>query len=247
MRQEFELQAAEVIRRRSKSRDTSAESALKLKSAEKKLTELKSSMLTLGKEAIDAMLSVEAQQQEITFQKILTMVDAERSYHQNVIAILEKLHSEMILEEQMEDPILQPETPPRGESIPSHSHESVSNRSNVEDGENKSDSYFIAKVIHPFDAQADGELSLEVDDYVVVRQVSTNGWSEGECKGKAGDSGLQDIVEEVVGEVGGGRGVRVEVVDSVEVGLELVQADGFLAILTADEFGGGGWERKGWW
>lgn len=27
------------------------------------------------------------------------------------------------------------------------------------------------KVIHPFDAQTDGELNLSVDDYVVVRQV----------------------------------------------------------------------------
>lgn len=30
---------------------------------------------------------------------------------------------------------------------------------------------FIVQVIHPFDAQADGELSLAVGDYVVVRQV----------------------------------------------------------------------------
>lgn len=29
----------------------------------------------------------------------------------------------------------------------------------------------LLKVIHPFDAQAEGELSLSVDDYVVVRQV----------------------------------------------------------------------------
>ncbi|KAL2236813.1 UNVERIFIED_CONTAM: SH3 domain-containing protein 1 [Sesamum indicum] len=68
-------------------------------------------------------------------QEFEIQVDAERSYHRNVVAILEKLHSE---------------------------------------------------VIHPFDAQADGELSLEVDNYVVVRQVTSNGWSEGECEGKAG-------------------------------------------------------------
>lgn len=30
---------------------------------------------------------------------------------------------------------------------------------------------FIMQVIHPFDAQANGELSLSVGDYVVVRQV----------------------------------------------------------------------------
>ncbi|XP_034678377.1 uncharacterized protein LOC117908766 isoform X3 [Vitis riparia] len=46
-------------------------------------------------------------------------VEAERSYHQTVLATLEKLYDE---------------------------------------------------VIHPFDAQADGELGLSVDDYVVVRQ-----------------------------------------------------------------------------
>ncbi|KAF4378513.1 hypothetical protein F8388_022334, partial [Cannabis sativa] len=48
------------------------------------------------------------------------------------------------------------------------------------------ESSFILQVIHQFDAQADGELSLSIDDYVVVRQVAPNGWSEGECKGKAG-------------------------------------------------------------
>ncbi|KAK6137199.1 hypothetical protein DH2020_029058 [Rehmannia glutinosa] len=186
MRQEFEIQAAEVIRRQSKSRDTSAESALKLKSAEKKLTELKSSMLALGREATAAMSSVEDQQQETTFQKLLTMVDAERSYHQNVIAILEKLHSEMILEEQIEDSSLPPEIPSRDYNIPSPNNDIVSDRSNGQDDENKSESYFIAKVIHSFDAQADGELGLELDDYVVVRQVASNGWSEGECNGKAG-------------------------------------------------------------
>jgi len=29
----------------------------------------------------------------------------------------------------------------------------------------------FGQVIHPFDAQADGELSLSVGEYVVVRQV----------------------------------------------------------------------------
>lgn len=55
-------------------RDTSSETALKLKSAEKRLADLKSSMLTIGREAAAAMLSVEDQQQETTFQKLLTMV-----------------------------------------------------------------------------------------------------------------------------------------------------------------------------
>ncbi|KAL7122530.1 hypothetical protein ACP275_01G050400 [Erythranthe tilingii] len=186
MRQEFEVQAAEVIRRQSKSRESSAENASKIRNAEKKLNELKSSMLSLGREATAAMLSVEDQQQETTFRKLLTMVDAERSYHQNIIAILEKLHSEMIMEKQTEESSSQSEIPPRDDNIPSPNNEIVSNRSAGQDDEDKSDIYFIAKVIHPFDAQADGELSLEMDDYVVVRQADLNGWSEGECEGRAG-------------------------------------------------------------
>ncbi|KAK9232803.1 hypothetical protein WN943_023051 [Citrus x changshan-huyou] len=43
----------------------------------------------------------------------------------------------------------------------------------------------LIEVIHLFDAQVDGELSLLVDDYVVVCQVAPTGWSEGECKGGA--------------------------------------------------------------
>ncbi|XAR69938.1 hypothetical protein NMG60_11001717 [Bertholletia excelsa] len=68
-------EAAEVIRRKSKYKDptTSADSAVKLQNAERKLKELKSTMMALGKEAITAMLSVEDQQQNITFQKLLTM------------------------------------------------------------------------------------------------------------------------------------------------------------------------------
>ncbi|XP_057799089.1 SH3 domain-containing protein 2-like [Salvia miltiorrhiza] len=186
MRQEFEIQAAEVIRRQSKSRDTSSETALKLKTAEKKLTDLKSSMLSLGREAAAAMSSVEDQQQETTFQKLLTMVNAERSYHQNVIAILEKLHSEMILDEETTESSLQSEFPPGDDNVPFPNDGIDSNRSNGQDDESKSDLYFIGKVIHSFDAQSEGELSLELDEYVVVRQVSSNGWSEGECNGEAG-------------------------------------------------------------
>lgn len=72
----FSSQAAEVMRRGSRSRDSaqSAESSLKLKSAEARLTELKSAMMALGREATDAMLAVEDQQQQITFQRLLKMV-----------------------------------------------------------------------------------------------------------------------------------------------------------------------------
>ena len=65
-----------MLRRQAKFRDpaTSAESSMKLQSAEAKLNELKSAMMALGREATAAMLSVEAQQQRITFQRLLTMV-----------------------------------------------------------------------------------------------------------------------------------------------------------------------------
>lgn len=180
MRQEFEYQATEVIRRQSKFREASTESLAKLKNAETRLSELKSSVLVLGKEATDAMLSVEEEQQQITFQKLLTMVDAERSYHQNVVSILEKLHSEMLVEEQLS------ESPPQSSNSPRVLHDTTSNGTEHPETEDKSPTYFIAKVMHSFDAQADGELSLEVGDYVVVRQVAPNGWSEGECNGKSG-------------------------------------------------------------
>ncbi|XWS49395.1 hypothetical protein CRYUN_Cryun13aG0160300 [Craigia yunnanensis] len=186
LRQEVEAQAADALRRRSKTResDISAESYMKLKQAEARLTELKSSMMVLGREATAVMLSVEDQQQKITFQRLLAMVDAEKSYHQHILAILEKLYAEMILEEQMNES-LNSVTLQREVNVALAHDNTNSNRSEAQ-GNNQSDVYFIAKVVHPFDAQADGELSLAVGDYVVVRQVGPTGWSEGECKGKAG-------------------------------------------------------------
>ena len=69
-------QAAEVLRRRSKTRDSeiSAESCVKLRAAEARLTELKSTMMSLGREATAAMSSVENQQQQITVQRLFSMV-----------------------------------------------------------------------------------------------------------------------------------------------------------------------------
>ncbi|KAJ0945068.1 hypothetical protein HanPSC8_Chr03g0123911 [Helianthus annuus] len=98
------------------------------------LSELRSSMITLQKEAISAMLSV----------------DAERSYCRHVLSILEELHAELILAKVI--------VPSGGVTQRVHN-------------ENKDYDYFIGKVIHPFDVQANGELSLNVDDYVIVRQV----------------------------------------------------------------------------
>lgn len=192
LRQEVEAQAAEVLRRRSKTRDSeiSAESFMKLQAAEARLTELKSTMMALGREAAAAMSSVENQQQEITAQRLFSMVDAERCYHQHVLTILDKLHAEMILEEQLNESALQSVTTQRDVIFPPEPKNNTSNGSENHMHPNHKDAHkdalYIAKVIHPFDAQAEGELSLFIDDFVVVRQVAPTGWSEGECKGKAG-------------------------------------------------------------
>lgn len=52
----------------------SGESSVKLQSAEARLVDLKSSTVALGGEATAAMLSVEDQQQQLTFNRLLTMV-----------------------------------------------------------------------------------------------------------------------------------------------------------------------------
>ncbi|KAK7252564.1 hypothetical protein RIF29_36608 [Crotalaria pallida] len=185
LRHEVEAQAAEVLRRRSKLRDSSvsAESSMRLQNAETRLKELKSALVALGREATTAMLSVEEQQQQITFQSLCTMVDAERAYHMHALVILEKLYTEMTEEKQ----------PKESSSFPlprDGYNQTADENANLNGLDHKNNSrsgtYFFAKVIHPFDAQAEGELNLSVDDYVVVRQVGPNGWSEGECKGNAG-------------------------------------------------------------
>lgn len=48
--------------------------ALKLEASETKLQDLKSNMGILGKEAAAAMSAVEAQQQRLTLQRLITMV-----------------------------------------------------------------------------------------------------------------------------------------------------------------------------
>ena len=69
-------QTAEVFRRQLKSREAgaSADDAVKLQIAESRLSELKNALSALGREATVAMTSVESQQQEVTFQRLLTMV-----------------------------------------------------------------------------------------------------------------------------------------------------------------------------
>ncbi|XP_065876902.1 SH3 domain-containing protein 1 [Euphorbia lathyris] len=182
LRQEVEAQGAEVLKRRSKTKesDISAENCMKLRNAETRLTELKSTIMSLGKEATDAMLSVENQQQQMTSQRLFAMVDAERCFHEHVLAILDKLHDEMIMEEQLNDHHSAKSETTQQDMSAQLALENTTNRSD------EKDAFFVAKVIHTFDGQAEGELSLALDDYVVVRQVGATGWSEGECKGKGG-------------------------------------------------------------
>ncbi|KAK9120363.1 hypothetical protein Syun_017980 [Stephania yunnanensis] len=188
LRQEVETQAAEVIRRRLKSKEAevSSESSAKLQYAEEKLDEMKSAMMALGREATVAMSSVEAQQQKLSFQKILTMVDAERSYHQNAASHLENLHDEIILLKQHSDSATQPPVTTKDVYEPIAHADTNSKQLGDPQPAPQKETFFIAEAVHSFDAQAEGELDLSVGDYVVVRQVAPNGWSEGECKGKAG-------------------------------------------------------------
>lgn len=311
IRQDVEAQTAEVVRRQLKFKDVgeTADVSAKLQNAESKLSELKTTLSALGREATAAMMAVESQQQQITFEGLLAMVEAERMYHHNVANILDKLHNEMVeTKENNEllrhtatsepvqsqsgkedfktswshsDPVTQTATtdaqtamedlktrhfhdevkkeaaktevvqsqagredfkssqphheslthtaitetvlsqtgkenyntsPSEGESVtqtlPSiadSQHEVMTQDTITETMQTHTKDrdpqkikpgypamngqhpmYFVAQVIHPFDAQTDGELNLSVDDYVVVRQVAPNGWSEGECKGKAG-------------------------------------------------------------
>lgn len=45
---------------------------------------------------------------------------------------------------------------------------------------------FYAVATHSFEREDDGELSLSVGDEVLVREVSSSGWSQGECNGQSG-------------------------------------------------------------
>uniref|UniRef100_A0A0A9DDW6 SH3 domain-containing protein n=1 Tax=Arundo donax TaxID=35708 RepID=A0A0A9DDW6_ARUDO len=196
IRQDMESQIADVMRKQLKSKESSGnkDSSVKLQHAESKLSELRTTLAALGREATAAMEAVEVQQQQVTFDHLLAMIDAERAYHQNAADILNKLHDEMLhSKHHNESTNHHDEQPsePESETAPTQ----VNSRSTSEDPEltkpsesmgNGQEVHFVGEVIHPFDAQADGELSISVGDYVVVRQVAANGWSEGECKGKAG-------------------------------------------------------------
>ncbi|RVX10850.1 SH3 domain-containing protein 3 [Vitis vinifera] len=263
MRHEAETQAAEVSRRQARLREApNPENAARLNIAEAKMKELKANMAVLGKEAAAALAAVEAQQQRLSFQRLVAMVEGERTYHQRIATIFGEVESEMVSEKQRKE-----SAPP---AIPSESHSEKTmyflaevgykclqsqksklcackslqgrmtcacvvvfrevillftmtirnlgllwSRDGLE-GHNKMLLFvescwpfsvfcngikepkhvlqsmntklidYLLQAMHAFSAASEKELSLNVGDYVVVRKVSHTGWSEGECKGKAG-------------------------------------------------------------
>lgn len=187
MRQEAEAQAVEVSRRQAKVREGvgNPDMILKLEAAEAKLVDMKSNVATLGKEAAAAMAAVEAQQQRLTLQRLISMVESERSYHQRILQILDQLENEMVSERQR---IEAAPSPSVDVMPPPPSYEEVNDMptSPIQNGFTDNMGYFLGEVMYSFRADSDAKLNLSVGDYVVVRKVSGNGWAEGECKGKAG-------------------------------------------------------------
>ncbi|CAL9205055.1 unnamed protein product [Musa hybrid cultivar] len=188
MRQEAEVQTIEVSKCQIKLREAPGyvDNSLKLEAAETKLQELKSNMTVLGKEAIAAMAAVEAQQQRLTLQRLIAMIESERSYHLKSLQILDQLAGEMVSKRQrieaspssvLDEPVPPPQSYEEADGV-YHSH--------TFDGLTDSMGYFLGEVVHSYQAESDAELDLSVGDFVVVRKVSNNGWAEGECKGKAG-------------------------------------------------------------
>jgi endophilin-A len=197
LRQDAEVQATEVGKRMARNKETGSnpENTLKLQMAEQKLGELSASMAVLGNEAAAAMTAVETQQQRLTLQRLTTMVEAEHSYHQRVAEILDELLAQMVSERQRTESAIPNSNPtPAFVAIPSYEknvkpsngHQTDEDAAKAAAVATKKASYYLAEVIHSFEGEGQGELSLNLGDYVVVRQVSPTGWSEGECKGKAG-------------------------------------------------------------
>ncbi|GAB4837847.1 SH3 domain-containing protein 2 [Ancistrocladus abbreviatus] len=188
MRQEAEAQAIEVSKRQAKVRETSGhpDNVMKLEASEAKLQDLKSNMSILGKEAAAAMVAVEAQQQRLTLQRLIAMVEVEHAYHQRALQILEQLEGEMISERQRIEAAPSPTVDNNTSPPPSYEEVNGIFASQTQNGITDSMGYFLGEVMCPYRAASDVELSLSVGDYVVIRKVSGNGWAEGECRGKAG-------------------------------------------------------------
>ncbi|PWA76085.1 SH3 domain-containing protein [Artemisia annua] len=186
MRQEAEAQAVEVSKRQARVREGGGnpDMIVKLEAAESKLQDLKSNMAILGREAASAMAAVEAQQQKMTLQRLISMIESERGYHQKVLQILDQLEGEMVSERQR----IEAAPTPSVEMPPPPSYEDVNDvfTSPTQNGSNDEVDYFLGEAMYSYPAESDVELNLSIGDYVVIRKVSNNGWAEGECKGKAG-------------------------------------------------------------
>ncbi|KAI9127946.1 hypothetical protein K1719_000939 [Acacia pycnantha] len=188
MRQEAEAQAIEVSKRQAKVRETSgnAEIIMKLEASEAKLQDLKSNTTLLGKEAAAALAAVEALQQRLTLQRLIAMVEAERAYHQRVLQILDQLEGEMASEQQRIEALSSPSMKNSMPPPPSYEEANGVYVPQAPNGSTDSMGYFLGEVLFPYNAASDVELNLSAGDYVVVRKVTSNGWAEGECNGKAG-------------------------------------------------------------
>jgi len=101
LRQDAEVQATEVGKRMVRNKETAGsnpENTFKLQITEQKLGELSASMTVLGNETAATMTAVETQQQRLTLQRLIAMVEAEHSYHQRIVEILNELLAQMISE-----------------------------------------------------------------------------------------------------------------------------------------------------
>jgi hypothetical protein len=122
--QEAKVQATEVGKRMARKKETTGsnpENTLKLQIAEQKLGELSASMAVLGNEAATTMTVVETQQQRLTLQRLTAMVEAEHSYHQRIVEILDELLTQMISERQRTESAIPNSNPtPAFVAIPSY-------------------------------------------------------------------------------------------------------------------------------
>ncbi|KAJ8432633.1 hypothetical protein Cgig2_033506 [Carnegiea gigantea] len=116
---------------------------------------------------------------------LAVLVNAERSFHRNVLTVLDKLHAQMMRMEQSNISCSSPDAMKSHLNTPETKGNTGLN-GNKRHRENKDRTCFVAKVVIPFDAEVEGELSLSVDDTVVVQQVAPGGWSKGESNGKTG-------------------------------------------------------------
>eukprot|EP00271_Cylindrocystis_brebissonii_P007226 TRINITY_DN20520_c0_g1_i1.p1 TRINITY_DN20520_c0_g1~~TRINITY_DN20520_c0_g1_i1.p1 ORF type:complete len:380 (+),score=82.17 TRINITY_DN20520_c0_g1_i1:193-1332(+) len=195
LRQEAELQTSGITKMQQKVREGSAtpEQQQRLQQAEQKMEDLSSAMVVLGKEAAAAMIAVEAQQQRLTLQRLIAMVEAERAFHRRAAEILDQLHTQVVAERQRSESM-----PPssqgagdRGSTNPFAdpdlpSYEEVVSNDSQPAANAKKGQYYLAEVMHSFQAENAGELNISAGDFLVVRQVSPTGWAEGESKGRAG-------------------------------------------------------------